>query len=110
MTAHDIAERVRLLSHTRYAKIIDGDLSLIKQARKFLENGDQETLTSGQLVWKDLFASNWRNIRHEMLRDDPHGRLLRSNSPFSLILGETDPERRRKEWQQAKLELSHKTT
>ena len=106
MTAHDIAERARLLSHLRYAKIIDSNQSLITHASNLLEGAADHALTSGQLVWRSLFKSNWNDIRREMLRDDPQGRLLRSNSPFSLILGETDPELRRKEWRQAKSELS----
>lgn len=108
MTAHDIAERARLLSHTRYAEIVDADQPLITQARRLLECGDQQALTTGQLAWRALLKLQWNEIRSQMLRDDPQGRLLRSNSPFSIILGETDPDQRRQSWRQAKFELSNR--
>ena len=108
MTAHDIAERARLLSHRRYAEIIDADQPLITQARRLLEGGDQQALTTGQLAWRALLKLQWNEIRSQMLRDDPQGRLLRSNSPFSIMLGETHPDQRRQLWRRAKFELSNR--
>lgn len=110
MTAHDIAERARLLSHARYAEIIDDNQSLITEASRLLEGVSQQALTSGQLAWQSLLKLKWTEIRHQMLRDDPQGRLLRSNSPFSLMLGETNLDERRQLWRRAKSELSNQTT
>lgn len=105
MTTHDIVERTRLLSHQRYAELIDTDHSILDRVNDYLQNADDCLLTLGQRDWKVLLKKQWAEVKREMLRDDPRGRLLRSNSPFSSILGEGDPDRRRLLWRQATSEL-----
>ena len=106
MNAHDIAERSRLLNHKEYAAKIDQDRSILGIASRDLRKILQTTGgTAGEREWIELLKHPWPEIRSRMLNDDPQGRLLRSNSPFSRIIGNTDPEERTKIWRQAKSEL-----
>lgn len=107
MNSHDIAERTRLLSHEIYAPAIDADLHLLAQANALLaqliEDGEQ---TTGHELWQLILCRPWPEVRSRMLSDTPEGRLLRSNSPFSTLIGVRDPEERTRLWRQAKLDLT----
>ncbi len=107
MNAHDIAERSRLLHHRKYAVSIDQDRSILHQASENLEhiinsNGG----TAGEREWLTLLKRPWPEVRSKMLKDDAYGRLLRSNSPFSNLIGNANPEERIAIWRRAKSELS----
>lgn len=107
MNGHDIAEHARLLSHRRYALVVDADADLIDEARIAIEEAlTKDGATTGQKLWQLILRRPWAEVRKRMLDDGPEGRLLRSNSPFSTLIGVRDPEERTRLWQQAKRELS----
>jgi hypothetical protein len=110
--AHDVAERARLISHNRYVEIIDHDPSLLHKAKGMLERGVAENGgTMGQRLWLIIMLhGDWRDIRERIIRDDEDGRLLRSNSPFSELIGIHDQDERTEIWRRAKAELSAQTT
>lgn len=110
LNAHHIAERTRLLSHEAYAALIDVDGSLVDQARSAIEAAiGRDGGTTGQRLWRLILCRSWSEIRTRMLEDSPEGRLLRSNSPFSTLIGIRDPDERTKLWRQAKRDLSDPT-
>lgn len=105
--AHKITEHASLLSHQRYAEVVGEDRSYIALAREVIANEINATGgTIGEQAWMRLLAQPWNRVRQEMLADTPEGRLLRSNSPFSRIIGIRDPQTRRQLWRQAKHDLS----
>ena len=109
--AHKITEQTSLLSHRLYAEVIDEDHRYIGQARALLEQRlENGQATIGEQHWQQLLQRPWTEIRQHMLEDTAAGRLLRSNSPFSFIIGISDPDVRRQLWRQAKNELSAATT
>lgn len=104
--AHAIAEQARLLSHRAYADLIGQDASYISRARAIMaERLADGRATAGEKHWSRLLKRPWEEIRRQMLADTPEGRLLRSNSPFSLLIGVRDPDTRRKLWRKAKRDL-----
>jgi len=44
-----------------------------------------------------------------MLADNPDGQLLRSDSPFHVLIDHTEEAERRRSWREAKAELSAPT-
>lgn len=111
MTGHDIAERTRVLSHQVYARAIDADPSLIEQAMAQIDQMvSSDRGTSGHELWQLLLGRPWPEVKARMLDDTPEGRLLRSNSPFSTLIGIGDPNERSRLWRQAKHDLSALTT
>lgn len=108
--AHDIAQRTSLLYHQVYATVVASDPSCIERAREVIDNEIRSTGgTMGEQLWARLLGMPWSHIRVRMLADSPEGRLLRSNSPFSIVIGTTDTETRRRMWRQAKRDLSTAT-
>lgn len=107
MKPHDVTEHAILLNHERYAEIVDAMPEVLDSAR---ENIRTEIYahggTSGQRLWHRLLKLPWYQVRQRMLATGAEGRLLRSNSPFSVVVGISDPEERRKIWRQAKYEIS----
>ena len=111
ITSHDVNERARLISHHLYAEQIDARPDLTDRAREFLDRGIAENGgTMGQQLWQSILKWPWHQVRERMLQDNPEGRLLRSNSPFSEIIGIGDEQGRRTIWRQAKAELCSLTT
>lgn len=107
MDAHDIAERTRLLSHRFYAEVVDGQPDIVRQAREAISTRMAAGGgTMGQELWDLVLRQTWPEIRERMLADNADGRLLRSNSPFSTLIGIRDPDERTSLWRQAKQELS----
>ncbi len=105
--AHKITEQASLLSHRFYAELVEEDRTYIDRARNLIASEVNTTCgTIGEQAWMRLLTKPWRQIRHQMLADTPQGRLLRSNSPFSRIIGISDPQTRRQVWRQAKHDLS----
>lgn len=103
---HDIAERARLISHRHYADEIVRTPSIIEQAKRILQKGDDSgATTQGERMWLRLLSCPQREVIQRMLEDTPEGRLLRSNSPFSILIGVSDENERRQIWRQAKSEL-----
>lgn len=108
---HKVTERTSLIHHELYATVIDKDLSQIDRASAVIaEEISANGGTIGERMWQELLQKPWRTIRRSMLADTPEGRLLRSNSPFSIIIGIHDPETRRRLWRQAKHDLLAATT
>lgn len=106
MNSHDIAEQARVLSHQHYAKIVEGNRCLLDAAREVLAHGiNDHGGTEGHRMWVKLLDESWPEICRQMLSDSPEGRLLRSNSPFSQLIGISDTTERLKLWQQAKSAL-----
>lgn len=107
--AHNIAERARLISHQRFALRITP--ALIAQARARLERGSRRgATTEGEEMWLQLLTQPPDEIIRQMIEDTPEGRLLRSNSPFGVMIGISDVDERRRIWRQAKSELSAAST
>lgn len=107
MNSHDIAERTSLLAHRIYAEKISEQPEMLLVAKDRLQRCIKEQGgTLGQKLWIRILRRTWPEVREKMLADDQYGRLLRSNSPFSMMLGVTDPEQRRQLWRQANSELS----
>lgn len=107
LDSHDVAERARLISHRLYAQHISQSPMLLEQARARLERG---ATTEGEEMWLQLLKRQPREIIQRMTEDTPEGRLLRSNSPFSVLIGVSDVNERRRIWNQAKSELSRAQT
>ena len=98
--AHDINEQARVLSHRHYATVIDQRPELIEQARSLLSHCiPKDGGTPGQRLWELILQRQWQDVRERMLAYGAEGRLLRSNSPFSRLIGITDSEERRPLWQ-----------
>lgn len=111
VTSHDVAERARLISHRIYAEQIELQPQLIDEARGFLERGIAENGgTMGHNLWQLILTRPWSQVRDRMLQDDAEGRLLRSNSPFSHLIGIQDESIRRQIWRKAKAELCNPAT
>lgn len=111
ISSHEVAERARLISHRIYADKVDLDTTIIGHARQFLDSGILANGgTTGQQLWQLILRRPWPQVRERMLRDDAEGRLLRSNSPFSHLIGIEDESLRRRIWQTAKAELCSKAT
>jgi hypothetical protein len=107
--SHDIAERARLLSHRLYATRLEMDAGLLDAARSVIEGrirGGGGTI--GERVWAQLLRAGMDEIVERMLDQGEEGRLLRANSPFSILIGVTDPDMRKSLWRQARVELSDK--
>jgi hypothetical protein len=106
-TAHDITERDRLLRARGYAEEIARRPELVEQARGRIDRavtGGECTL--GERLWQRVLREPVGFVVDCMLRDDPEGRLLRSNNPFSVLMGPTDQAERRETWRQAREDLS----
>lgn len=104
--AHAITEQARLLSHRVYADLIGQDPSYIGRARAVMaERLADGRATVGEKLWSRLLRRPWEEIRQQMLAVTPEGRLLRSNSPFSRLIGVKDPDVRRELWRIAKRDL-----
>lgn len=106
MNAHDITEHARLLSHRIYAERIDNNPALIELAREKIKDAIRRHGGSmGQLLWHRMLRSPWPDIRAKMLAEDECGRLLRTDSPFSLLPDMIDEDVRKGLWNKAKREL-----
>lgn len=110
-TAHDVLERERIIRTREHAEQILVNRQLVQQAQVFVdaacENGNG---SSGQLLWQDLLRLDLETILTKMMADNPEGQLLRSDSPFHIILRYTDDVERRRSWRRAKVELSTNQT
>ena len=106
MNGHDITEQTRLLSHQHYAVVIDRDPELIGRAASLLaEHISAHGGTGGQRLSALILGRPWDEARKRMLGDGAEGRLLRSNSPFSTLIGIPDPKERKRLWRQARRDL-----
>lgn len=100
--SHDRSEGFRLLSHRLYAEAIDSRPELLSEARALIDHSlASGTITLGERMWRALLTMPRDDVKRAMLHDGPEGRLLRANSPFSQLLGITNPERREALWLQA---------
>lgn len=111
MNAHDITEHANLLHHRIYAEQIRNNPHLIKRAISMLEdrvahNGE----TVGERIWLKLLKGPWPKAEVLMLSETEKGRLLRSNSPFAMLIGISDINERMALWRQARTELSRRKT
>lgn len=110
-TAHDVTERERLIRAGEYAAEIMRRPELVDQARDGIDRivaGDHSTM--GHRLWQMLLREPVGFVVECMLSDDPEGRLLRSNNPFSLLIGSVDAAERKRTWRQARNDLSRNPT
>lgn len=109
LDAHAITERATLFHHILYAGRIDEEPGLIMKAIAMLEDGAAASaLTLGEKHWLTLLTTTaWPDARAVMIADTPEGRLLRSHSPFSLLIGLRNEGTRRALWRLAKVQLMH---
>lgn len=105
-TAHDITEVERLLRSRRYGDILRSQPELVHAASQHLApviaSGEANL---GQRVWHALLSEPVDMIIRCMTADDADGRLLRSNNPFSIIIGQSMIDKRRELWREAKAAL-----
>jgi hypothetical protein len=102
MDPHDTNERFRLLTHRLYTQRIDEDPTLIDAATAFIRQvTEQGPATLCERMWFALLSMPASTIKTAMLDDGPEGRLLRANSPFSVLIGVTNLEERQALWAQA---------
>jgi hypothetical protein len=107
--SHAIAEQARLLSHRLYADAVRHDPDLIGLAKSRIEADLAGGGTLGHKLWQLLLEKPRDTIIEGMLQDSELGRLLRSNSPFSTLIGVTDTHDRNRIWRQAKSDLLART-
>lgn len=111
ITAHDITEMERLIRAETYRDVILTSPALVASAKqqitRLIHNGEA---TLGQCLWLALLDQPHSFILACMTADDAEGRLLRSNNPFSTLIGERDTGERVKTWRMAKARLSPKQT
>src|SRR5690349_962632 len=94
--SHRIAEHARLLSHRIYAERLQEDPSLLEAARAAMSCTTSDTRTVGEEIWLRLLRAELREIIRDMLDEGEQGRLLRANSPFSIIIGIDNPDARKR--------------
>ncbi len=106
MNPHDINDRVNLLSHRIYAEKIRENPAFRDEALAMIRRGVAKNGgTVGHRMWLAALQESWESAEARMLADTPEGKLLRSNSPFSQLIGISDVEQRIALWRQAKREL-----
>ncbi len=106
MNSHAITERAGLIRHRGYVPRIRNEPELIQRAREIIESAEASKLeTLGLRLWKLVLNEPIQGVIDHMLDEGEVGQLLRSNSPFSILIGQTDTEERRATWQMAKQEL-----
>lgn len=90
-TAHDMNEAERLLRAHHYAEVLRERPELVLEAATRIAKvvGAGEA-TLGQRLWHALLAEPLDMIIQCMMADDADGRLLRSNNPFSMLIGQAD--------------------
>jgi hypothetical protein len=107
MSSHAINDRFSLLTHHHYSDRIRADPSLIAEATArvngLIESG---TDTIGHRMWRSLLVLDLQHVLKTMVQDDPDGRMLRSNSPFSRLIGYKNVSKRNLLWRQAKREVA----
>lgn len=104
---HAVTEEELRLRSLRYAQAIWMDEDLIRRALEMLEPVvRRDEATVGQKLWFRLLAEPTSFVIRCMISDIPEGRLLRSNNPFSVLLGETDVTDRRRTRLAAKRRLT----
>jgi transcriptional regulator with XRE-family HTH domain len=109
--SHDVAEQSKLLAHRYYAQRIREAPSLLAKARDDIKEAVQGgDATIGQGLWNQVLSLELEAVLGIMLEESERGRLMRSSSPFSRIIGVHDPKARSELWQQAKRELSARRT
>lgn len=108
---HLVAELARVLSHKLYAEAILRDPGLIPAAAKVvdrLQATGQATLADR--MWQRLLSLGADRVIPAMLDEGETGRLLRSNSPFSRLIGVEDANVRKALWQIASFEALTRST
>lgn len=95
-TAHDINEAERLLRAHHYAEVLRKRPELVlAAATRIAQVVGAGEATLGQRLWQALLGEPLDMIIRCMTADDADGRLLRSNDPFSMLIGQADVEARR---------------
>jgi len=104
--SHAVIERANLNAHVRYAAMITANPAVLERAWQILMvKIASDDATVGERLWLRVLGCQLPRIIHQITADDAYGRLLRSNSPLSLLLGETEGELRRQHWRQAKAQF-----
>ena len=100
--SHEVAEQYRILSHGLYAEAIRRNPALLTEAKAKIDRQVDAGGTTGHRLWQVLLTLGEDEILGRMVEDSEVGRRLRSNSPFSTLIGVTDPAIRHDLWQEAK--------
>jgi len=107
INAHDILERERLIRTRVHADHIRRNPKLLDDARAHVGRGSETgRCSSGNVLWQKLLRLDVEQVIAAMLADNPDGQLLRSDSPFHILVEHTNEAERRQSWRQAKAELS----
>jgi len=103
---HDVLERVRLIRARHHADLIRADPALIERAVKSVEDSiSAGRYTVGLRLWRELLRCDLEVVISKMLAENSEGQLLRSDSPFHLMISFTDVDERKMLWRQAKAEV-----
>lgn len=95
-TAHDINEAERLVRAHHYAEVLRERPELVLEAAiQIAQVVGAGEATLGQRLWHALLGEPLDMIIRCMTADDADGRLLRSNDPFSMLIGQADVAARR---------------
>ncbi len=101
LTAHDITEAERLLRARHYADVLRSNPKLVRDAvMRIAPIVETDEATLGQHLWYALLGEPLEVIIRCMTADNAEGRLLRSNNPFSILIGQaviTERRRTRRE-------------
>ncbi len=103
---HCLLEEERRLRSLRYAAAIRRDEDLTRQARELIESiVSRGEATVVHRLWFSLLDEPVMFVIRCMTAADSDGQLLRSNNPFSFLVGEIDPRNRRRTRQAARRRL-----
>lgn len=96
LALHALTEEERLVRSFRYAEAIRNDPCLLLRASELIASAvENDEATVGQELWSRILRESAEFVIRCMTADDPEGRLLRSNNPFSLLVGQTSTADRR---------------
>jgi hypothetical protein len=105
LAPHALAEEERRIRSFQYAEAIRDDPYLLLRASELIAsvvNSGEATI--GQELWSRILREPVEFVICCMTADDAEGRLLRSNNPFSFLVGQTSTADRR----QTRLEAANR--
>ncbi len=96
LAPHALAEEERRIRSFKYAEAIRDDPYLLLRASELIASVVKSgEATIGQELWSRILSEPVEFVIRCMTADDPDGRLLRSNNPFSFLVGQTSTADRR---------------
>lgn len=105
LARHALAEEERRIRSFKYAEAIRDDPYLLVRASGLIASVVKSgEATIGQELWSRILREPVEFVIRCMTADDAEGRLLRSNNPFSFLVGQTATADRR----QTRLEAANR--